>query len=68
MSENSAKKNPVLITLCVVLIVAVILAVVLFNQRANLSAQVSALNDELAASRTSWETTAAEKEELEAQL
>lgn len=68
MSEKTQKKNPLFLILCIVLAVAVILAAVLFTQRANLADQVDALTSELSASRTAWETTAAEKESLQAQL
>lgn len=68
MSEKTGKKNPLLLILCIVLAVAVILAAVLFTQRANLADQVDVLTSELSASRTTWETTAAEKESLQTQL
>lgn len=68
MSEKTGKKNPLLLILCIVLAVAVILAAVLFTQRANLAEQVDVLTSELSASRTAWETTAAEKESLQTQL
>lgn len=68
MSETGSKKNSTMIALAVVLVVAVILSVVLLSQRSSLSAQVDTLTEELAESREAWETTAAEKEAIEAEL
>ncbi len=67
MSEAKNKKNINLILLCAVLLVAVVLAIMLATQRSSLNNQIASLNEELTTSRTSWETIAAEKEELQAQ-
>ena len=67
MSENK-KKNTSLMLLCAAFLLAVVLVVVAMVQRNNLSTQVSDLTASLADSQANWQTTAAEKEELQATL
>ena len=67
-NANARKINPLLILLCVVLAAALVVSVMFLKQRDALNDQVDTLTAELDASRTSWQTTAAAKELLQAEL
>lgn len=68
MSKTGKKMNSTLLLLSLVLVAAIALSVSLYSQRAALTDQVNAMTLELEKSRNSWETTAALKEQMQAEL